>query len=98
MDQLADLWDRSGKNPQRLYRGSTEEIVGELWNWVERRKAYNNVDMDESWDMFRTTDSLQHLIKQSGGLPEGQVPAIMSQFSATVAKFVYSLDRSRVSH
>lgn len=47
---------RSYQNPQHLYRGSKEDVVGELKAWVvERRKAHNNFDTDTIWEMLLDT-------------------------------------------
>ena len=96
MDSLADLWVRSGRNPQRLYQGSTEDIVKELKAWVERRKASNNVNMDVLWNMFQVTDSARQLSKQPVEVQEGQHS--MAQALAITATQMANFERTRVSH
>lgn len=91
MDSLADLWIRSGKNNQRLFRGSADEIVKELKAWVNRRKVHNDVSMDTLWNVFGVQDSLNQLRYQLEGTQEGQISAMMNEILANV-------DRKRVSH
>ena len=98
MDSLADLWVRSGKSSDRLYQGGTSEIVTELNAWVERRKALNGLIMNASWDAFRIADSLQQLSVQPGRTQEEELPKMMDQISAIMARQVENAHRSRVSH
>ena len=98
MDSLADLWIRSGKNTQRLFRGSTDEMVEELKAWVERRKANNDARMEASWNTFRAADSLHQLSDQLEGVQEGQLRAMMDIITSITAAQYDHLDRVRVSH
>lgn len=98
MDSLADLWIRSGKNADRLYQGSTQQIVQELKAWVDRRKALNDIAMKVSWDVFRVADSLQQLSIQPGRTQGEQLPGMMDQISAITAEQVKNAHCSRVSH
>ena len=98
MDSFVDLWVSSGKNRQRLYHGSTDDIFKELKAWVERRKAHNDVSMDVSWNMFCVADSLQQLSHHLREVPQRQVPGMMGQVPAITATQMDNLDRKRVSH
>lgn len=98
MNSVADLWVRSGRNPERLYQGSTEDIVKELKAWVERRKTHNNVAIEGHWDMFRGIDSIQELSDQSAGIQKGQISGVMDQVYAITATQLANLERNRVSH
>lgn len=93
-----DLWVSSGKNHQRLYHGSTDDIVKELKAWVERRKAHNDVSMDVSWNTFRVADSLQQLSHNLQEVPQRQVLGMIGQVPAITATQMDNLDRKRVSH
>ena len=98
MTSLADVWVRSGKSTECLHPGSMEEIITELKSWVKRRKIFNNINMAESWDLFRTVDYHQQIKAQLKSNKEIPAQAAVDQVANIVAREMKSLIRHRVSH
>lgn len=95
MDSLADLWARSGRKLQRLYQGSTEDIVEQLKAWVKRRKSHNDLYMDASEEMFRVMDTIPQTNNQ---VQRAQSSDTMDLIRAIIATQMDIVDRCRVSH
>ena len=92
-------WVRSGRNPRRLYEGSTEEIVAELRAWVQRRRANDDTKMAVSLNMSQNLEFLERLVDRSER-PKLEEPKLetLDQISTVMATQLENLDRTRVRY
>lgn len=89
MDALAEKWFCSGKIPDNLYRGKTEEIIKELKTCVKARGARHVATMDLLWDIFETNDTLLGIRIGHAAIQD----ALLAPFKA---KYVKNVERAKV--
>ena len=66
MDELAETWSRSGKNPDDLYKGRHVAIIKELNQWLEDREGKNHANITLLWEFLDNNATIIDLTRQCG--------------------------------
>lgn len=94
MDALAEIWSRSGKKPDDLYKGKMGEIFMELKAWLVAREARNHANFGLLWDFLDNNATIIDLASQYANINDIRI----APFKAKHVKKVERIKVRRFMH